>query len=67
MNPADGPGSAMPPDDHYPGGGAEGHGGTAAGITALQGFLHLPPVPLAEFTAWLAQNRRNMDDELAPT
>jgi diguanylate cyclase (GGDEF)-like protein len=37
----------------------------AAGITAVQGFLHLPPVPLAEFTVWLAQ-RQGAGDELTP-
>jgi len=31
---------------------------TAAGITALQGYLYLAPAPLASFTAWLADNRR---------
>jgi len=30
----------------------------AAGITALQGYLYLRPAPVAEFTAWLAGNRR---------
>jgi diguanylate cyclase (GGDEF)-like protein len=30
----------------------------AAGTTALQGFRYLPPAPIAEFTAWLADNRR---------
>jgi diguanylate cyclase (GGDEF)-like protein len=30
----------------------------AAGITALQGFLYLRPAPVAEFTTWLAENRR---------
>jgi EAL domain-containing protein (putative c-di-GMP-specific phosphodiesterase class I) len=29
-----------------------------AGITALQGFLYLPPAPVAEFAGWLADNRR---------
>jgi diguanylate cyclase (GGDEF)-like protein len=30
----------------------------AAGISALQGFRYLPPAPVAEFRAWLAENRR---------
>jgi EAL domain-containing protein (putative c-di-GMP-specific phosphodiesterase class I) len=34
----------------------------AAGITALQGFCYLPPAPVAEFTAWLADNRRRAAD-----
>jgi EAL domain-containing protein (putative c-di-GMP-specific phosphodiesterase class I) len=34
----------------------------AAGITALQGFLYLRPAPVAEFTAWLAENRRRTAD-----
>jgi diguanylate cyclase (GGDEF)-like protein len=39
----------------------------AAGIDALQGYLHLPPAPLAEFTAWLSDNRRRAGaGELAP-
>jgi EAL domain-containing protein (putative c-di-GMP-specific phosphodiesterase class I) len=29
----------------------------AAGITALQGYRYLPPAPVAEFRAWLAENR----------
>lgn len=38
-----------------------------AGIGGLQGYLHLPPRPLAEFAAWLADNRRRSDTgELAP-
>jgi EAL domain-containing protein (putative c-di-GMP-specific phosphodiesterase class I) len=28
-----------------------------AGITAVQGYLHLPPVPAAAFAAWLARER----------
>jgi diguanylate cyclase (GGDEF)-like protein len=35
----------------------------AAGITALQGFRYLPPAPVAEFRAWLAENRRITDGE----
>jgi EAL domain-containing protein (putative c-di-GMP-specific phosphodiesterase class I) len=39
----------------------------AAGITALQGFLYLPPAPVAEFTGWLADNRRrSAEGELTP-
>ena len=39
----------------------------SAGIGALQGFLYLPPAPVAEFTAWLADNRRrSAAGELTP-
>lgn len=38
----------------------------ATGIGALQGDLHLPPAPLAEFTAWLSEHRRSGAGELAP-
>jgi EAL domain-containing protein (putative c-di-GMP-specific phosphodiesterase class I) len=34
----------------------------AAGITALQGFLYLRPAPVADFTGWLAENRRRTAD-----
>ena len=38
-----------------------------AGIGALQGYLHLPPAPLAAFTAWLVDNRRRSSaGELTP-
>ena len=38
-----------------------------AGITALQGFRYLRPAPAAEFSRWLAGNRRQASDgELTP-
>ncbi|MCZ2828091.1 EAL domain-containing protein [Modestobacter sp. VKM Ac-2986] len=38
-----------------------------AGIDSLQGYLYLPPAPAAEFTAWLADNRRRSSTgELTP-
>jgi diguanylate cyclase (GGDEF)-like protein len=42
-----------------------------AGTTALQGFRYLPPSPAAEFSSWLAENRRTAAvltrPEAAPT
>jgi EAL domain-containing protein (putative c-di-GMP-specific phosphodiesterase class I) len=39
----------------------------ATGITALQGFRYLRPAPAADFSRWLADNRRRAaDGALAP-
>jgi diguanylate cyclase (GGDEF)-like protein len=39
----------------------------AAGITALQGFRYLPPAPVEDFRAWLADNQQSAaDGELTP-
>ena len=38
-----------------------------AGIGSVQGYLYLPPAPVAELTAWLADNRRrSAAGELTP-